>query len=59
MKIISGLNWINVPIHKPNELIDFLFKNKPEAEGCDIVDYVFVLYSCLHKQIIKKWDIKL
>ena len=57
MKIISGLNWINVPVHKPNELIDFCLNNKPEAEGCDIVDYVFVLYSCSTQTNYKKNEI--
>ena len=57
MKIISGLNWINVPVHKPKELIDFCLKNKPDAEGCDIVDYVFVLYSCAMQTNYNRKDI--
>lgn len=46
MKVISGLDWLNQEIHKPKELIDFCLKNVPQTEGCDIVDFVYVLYKC-------------
>ncbi len=47
MKILSGLDWIDVPVHKPKELIDFCLKTTPNNEGCDLVDVVYVLYRCL------------
>ena len=50
MKVISGLDWLNQEIHQPRELIDFCLTNVPETEGCDIVDFVYVLYKC-SKQI--------
>jgi len=57
MKIISGLDWIDVPIHKPENLIDFCLKNKPQPEGCDIVDYVYVLYKCWKQTKYRKDEI--
>lgn len=46
MKVISGLDWLNLEIHYPGKLIDFCLDNKPVLEGCDIVDYIYVLYKC-------------
>ena len=57
MKVISGLEWLNVKIHKPEELIDFCLLNKPDAEGCDIVDYIYVLFSCSSQTNYKKDEI--
>lgn len=57
MKVISGLEWLNVKIHKPEKLIDFCLLNKPEAEGCDIVDYIYVLFSCSSQTNYKKNEI--
>jgi len=57
MKVISGLDWIEQEIHYPNQLIDFCLKNKPILEGCDIVDYVYVLYKCSQQVNYKKQEI--
>jgi hypothetical protein len=57
MKVITGLDWINYEIHRPNKLIDFCLTNIPESEGCDIVDYVYVLYKCSKQTTYKKKDI--
>lgn len=46
MKVLSGLDWINEKVHLPNKLIDFCLENKPKFEGCDLVDYIYVLYRC-------------
>ena len=46
MKVISGLDWLGHEVHLPKQLIDFCLKNKPIFEGCDIVDFVYVLYKC-------------
>jgi len=46
MKIITGLDWLDQDIHYPHELIDFCLSNEPVTEGCDIVDYIYVLYKC-------------
>ncbi len=57
MKVISGLDWLNYPIHLPEKLIDFCIDNKPEFEGCDLVDYVYVLYKCSEQTSYKKKEI--
>ena len=54
MKVITGLDWLEVKIHKPNKLIDFCLANKPEFEGCDLVDYIYVLYKCSSQTNYKK-----
>ncbi len=58
MKVISGLDWLNEEIHMPEKLIDFCLNNKPEFEGCDLVDYVYVLYKCSSQTDYKKQEIK-
>jgi len=58
MKVISGLDWVNHPIHLPNKLIDFCIANKPEFEGCDLVDYIYVLYKCSAQTDYRKKEIE-
>ena len=54
MKILSGLDWVDSPINYPEKLIDFCLTNKPVTEGCDIVDYIYVLYRCGKQTDYKK-----
>ena len=44
MKVITGLDWLGVPIHYPEKLIDVCLSREPSQSGCDLVDYVYVLY---------------
>lgn len=46
MKVITGMDWLNIRIHKPQNLIDTCLKHVPSSEGCDIVDVIYVLYKC-------------
>ena len=55
MKVISGLNWIK-EIHYPKKLTIFI-DNKPVLEGCDVVDYVYVLFMCSQQTDYKKKEI--
>lgn len=57
MKVISGLDWLNREIHLPDRLIDFCLGNKPKFEGCDLVDYVYVLYKCSSQTTYRKKEI--
>ena len=57
MKVLSGLDWINVNIHKPDKLIDFCLSNEPVSEGCDIVDYIYVLSKCSQQTSHRKNEI--
>tara|TARA_Y100000389_G_C17470258_1_gene529832 strand:- start:10032 stop:10970 length:939 start_codon:yes stop_codon:yes gene_type:complete len=57
MKVLSGLDWLDSDIHYPEKLIDYCINNKPITEGCDIVDYVYVLYRCSKQTDFKKKEI--
>lgn len=57
MKIISGLDWLELPIHRPKKLIDYCLNNIPVSEGCDIVDFVYVLYKCSKQDDYRKKEI--
>lgn len=59
MKIISGLDWLEHEIHHPTKLIDYCLNNKPILEGCDVVDYIYVLYKCSKQTDYKKREINL
>ena len=54
MKVISGLEWLDQEIHYPDKLIDFCLNNKPIMEGCDVVDFIYVLYKCSQQTSYKK-----
>tara|TARA_Y100000816_G_scaffold64403_1_gene42666 strand:- start:7882 stop:8985 length:1104 start_codon:yes stop_codon:yes gene_type:complete len=58
MKVITGLDWLQIPIHKPKDLIDLCLSHNPNSEGCDIVDVIYVLYKCLQQSDYKKSEIK-
>ncbi|MDC3103232.1 hypothetical protein OA408_00515 [Acidimicrobiaceae bacterium] len=57
MKVLTGLDWIDSKIHYPEKLIDYCISNKPVMEGCDIVDYIYVLYRCCKETEYKKEEI--
>jgi len=57
MKVITGLDWLNSDIHHPKKLIDFCLANVPKLEGCDIVDFIYVLYKCSKQVNYKKKEI--
>lgn len=59
MKVLTGLDWLGEPVHKPNNLIDTCLTIKPEGYGCDIVDIVYVLYRCSRFTDYKKAEIDL
>ena len=59
MKVITGLDWLDVPIHYPEKIIDVCLENKPSKSGCDLVDYVYVLYRCSLQTEYRKKDILL
>ncbi len=57
MKVISGLDWVEEEIHYPDKLIDFCLQNKPINEGCDVVDFIYVMYKCLNQSNYKKREV--
>lgn len=59
MKVISGLDWLDKEIHYPKQLIDFCLSNNPILEGCDVVDFVYVLYKCTKQENYRKKEISI
>ncbi len=57
MKVLTGLDWLELPIHLPEKLIDFCLLQNPSNEGCDLVDLVYVLYRCSKETDYKKNEI--
>ena len=54
MKILTGLDWLCLPIHYPEALIDTCLQALPPAEACHIVNTVYVLFRCLQQTTYKK-----
>tara|TARA_B100001057_G_C22869397_1_gene958110 strand:+ start:7739 stop:8857 length:1119 start_codon:yes stop_codon:yes gene_type:complete len=59
MKVITGLDWLDIPIHEPNKLIDTCLEVKLDGYGCDIVDIVYVLYMCSKNNTYRRKEIEL
>ena len=57
MKVVSGLDWIDEPVHYPEKLIDMCLKIRPKSEGCDLVDIVYVIYKASKSTNYKKKEI--
>lgn len=57
MKVLTGLDWLNIPIHKPERLIDTCLSQVPDDEGCYLVDTVYVLYRCQQQTDYRRKDI--
>ena len=46
MKVLTALSWLEEPIHYPEKLIDTTLRHLPRADGCHLVDAVYVLHRC-------------
>lgn len=57
MKVLTGLDWLGVPVHEPKKLIDTCLNVKPFSHGCDIVDIIYVLYMCAKETTYKRKEI--
>ena len=51
-------DWIGVEMPYPKKLIDTCLNTKPNMEGCDIVDVIYVLYMCNRMTDYRSKDIK-
>jgi len=54
MKILTGLDWLNLPVHYPEALIDTYLATTPPTEACYIVNTVYVLHRCLQQTAYKR-----
>jgi len=57
MKVITGLDWLDEEIPLPKKLIDFCLNNEPILEGCDVVDFIYVLTKCLKQSEYRRNEI--
>ena len=58
MKVLTALDWLEKPIHHPEKLMDTVLTCLPVAEGCHLVDAVYVLYRCLQQSDHRRADIE-
>ena len=58
MKVLTALDWLEVPIHYPEKLIDTCLKRLPSSDGCHLVDAIYVIYRCLQQTQYKKKEVK-
>lgn len=49
MKILTALDWLALPVHYPEALIETCLQGVPPAEACHVVNAVYVLYRCLQQ----------
>jgi hypothetical protein len=47
MKVLTALDWLERPIHRPERLIDTCLAELPSPQGCHLVDLVYVLHRCV------------
>lgn len=57
MKVLTALDWLEEPIHYPERLIDSCLAFVPIAEGCHLVDTVYVLYRSSLQTEYRRKDI--
>ena len=58
MKVLTALDWLEMPVHYPEQLIDSCLVRLPSPEGCHLVDAVYVLYRCLQSTSYRKQEIQ-
>lgn len=58
MKVLTALDWLEVPIHYPERLIDTCLERLPSEDGCHLVDAVYVLYRCSQQTQHRKTKIQ-
>lgn len=58
MKVLTGLDWLDIPIHYPEKLIDTCLAELPKSDGCHLVDAVYVLYRALQQTNHRLDDIR-
>lgn len=46
MKVLTALDWLEEPVHRPERLIAATIAYRPPAEGCHLVDAAYVLHRC-------------
>ena len=47
MKVLMALEWLDVPPHYPERLIQTCLASPPSPDGCHLVDAIYLLHQCL------------
>lgn len=58
MKVLTALDWLGVPIHYPDQLIDSCLTRLPNPDGCHLVDAIYVLQRCSQISDHRRKDIE-
>ncbi len=58
MKVLTALDWLEVPVHHPESLIDSCLARLPSSTGCKLVDAIYVLYRCALQTDHRRLDIQ-
>ena len=58
MKILTALDWLRVPVHAPERLIDTCLATLPSHEGCHLVDVAYVLHKCRQQTDHREHDVR-
>ena len=58
MKVLTAFDWLETPIHYPQNLINTCLSQLPSSEGCHLGDTVYVLYRCAQQTDFRRKDIK-
>jgi hypothetical protein len=58
MKVLTALDWLELPIPYPERLIDTCLRRLPPPEGCHLVDWVYVLYRSSRQSPYRIHDIQ-
>ncbi|MEO5346492.1 MAG: hypothetical protein H7834_08960 [Magnetococcus sp. YQC-9] len=58
MKVLNALEWLDEPIHYPQQLIDTCLLQGPPPAGCHVVDWIFVLHRALRHTDHRRLEIQ-
>jgi hypothetical protein len=47
MKVLMALDWLGMPIEYPEKLVATVLAAPPKADGCHLVDAIYVLHRAL------------
>jgi hypothetical protein len=54
MKVLMALEWLNVPPHHGDRLVQTCLAHPPSPDGCHLVDAIYVLHQCLAGEVSAK-----
>ncbi|HEX8294922.1 MAG TPA: hypothetical protein VF593_01365 [Chthoniobacteraceae bacterium] len=54
MKVLMALDWLEVPVHHPEKLVQTCLAHPPPPDGCHLVDAIYVLHQSLRGEASAK-----